>query len=297
MTRKGILLAGGSGSRLYPVTRVLNKQLLPIYDKPMVYYPLSLLMLARIREVLIISTPRDLPLFDALLGDGSTWGMHLHYQMQESPSGIAQGYLLGDRFLAGAPSCLVLGDNIFHGAGLTGLVQAVPDEPGATVFAVRVEDPHRYGVVTFADNGRPQSLVEKPQAPCSPWALTGLYYCDGDAPALAAELTPSARGELEIVDLLRRYLERGTLRVHKLPRGTAWLDTGTHEAMAQASQFVHTLETRQGRKIGCPEEIAWDNGWIDDVAFAALAHGHAGSGYGAYLRSLLEGDRVLDASP
>lgn len=286
--RKGILLAGGSGTRLYPVTQAVSKQLLPVYDKPMVYYPLSTLMLAGIREVLLISTPQDTPRFQQLLGDGSRWGLHLHYAVQPSPDGLAQALLIGREFLAGAPSTLVLGDNLFWGHDLQPMLRsASAREGGATVFAYHVLDPERYGVVEFDARGRAVSIEEKPQRPKSSYAVTGLYFYDAQAPDIAASLRPSARGELEITDLNRVYLERGQLQVSTLGRGHAWLDTGTHESLLDAGQFIATLEKRQGLKVSCPEEIAWRQGWIDAAQLQCLAEPMRKNGYGQYLLRLL----------
>jgi glucose-1-phosphate thymidylyltransferase len=288
MTRKGIILAGGSGTRLYPITKGISKQLLPVYDKPMIYYPLSVLMLAGIREVLIINTPHEQALFQALLGDGSQWGMRFEYVAQPSPDGLAQALILGREFLAGAPSCLVLGDNIFHGSGFTALLRrADARDAGATVFGYWVKDAKAYGVAEFDAAGRVVGLEEKPVQPKSNYAVTGLYFYDGRAPEFAAALTPSARGELEITDLNRRYLEEGTLHLEKMGRGYAWLDTGTHESLLQAANFMETIEQRQGLRVACPEEIAYFNRWIDAGQLEALARPLAKSGYGQYLLSLL----------
>lgn len=288
--RRGIVLAGGSGTRLHPATRAISKQLLPVYDKPMVYYPLSVLMLAGMREVLVISTPHDLPLFERLLGDGSEWGMRLAYAEQPSPDGLAQALTIAEDFLEGKPSALILGDNLFFGYGFSErLARANTRETGATVFGYQVEDPQRYGVVAFDAAGRPREIVEKPAQPPSNTAVTGLYFYDTHAPRFARELKPSARGELEITDLNRRYLEAGTLAVEALGRGFAWLDTGTHQSLLQASTFVETIEERQGVKIGAPEEIAWRAGWIDDAQLRALAEPLAKTRYGQYLLRLLDG--------
>jgi glucose-1-phosphate thymidylyltransferase len=286
---KGILLAGGAGSRLHPATLAVSKQLLPVYDKPMVYYPLSTLMLAGIREVLLISTPQDTPRFQQLLGDGSRWGLALSYAVQPTPDGIAQALLIGRDFLAGEGCALVLGDNIFHGNDLTAMLsRAVTRSSGATVFAYPVTDPQRYGVVEFDAQGRALGLEEKPATPRSRYAVTGLYFYDGRAPELAAALKPSARGELEITDLNCAYLDRGELDVIPLGRGMAWLDTGTHDSLLEAGQFIQTIEKRQGLKLACLEEIAWRQGWIDNAALDVLARALGNSGYGDYLRSVLQ---------
>lgn len=285
---KGILLAGGAGSRLHPATLAVSKQLLPVYDKPMVYYPLSTLMLAGIREVLLISTPQDTPRFQQLLGDGSRWGLALSYAVQPSPDGIPQALLIGQTFLAGEACALMLGDNIFYGNELTTMLErAASLRSGATVFAYPVTDPERYGVVEFDATGRALGLEEKPKVPRSRHAVTGLYFYDRHASEHAAQLRPSPRGELEITDLNRLYLERGELEVVALGRGMAWLDTGTHDSLLEASQFIQTIEKRQGLKVACPEEIAWRQGWIDDAALEALAGTLGKSGYGDYLRSVL----------
>ena len=287
--RKGIILAGGSGTRLYPITQAISKQLLPVYDKPMIYYPLSVLMLAGIREVLIINTPHEQHLFQALLGDGSQWGMRIEYAVQPSPDGLAQAFLIGRDFLAGAPSCLVLGDNIFHGPGLTDILKrADARESGSTVFGYWVSDPERYGVAEFDDSGRVVGLEEKPADPRSNYAVTGLYFYDGRASDFAGTLQPSPRGELEITDLNRRYLESGELHLERLGRGYAWLDTGTHQSLLEASNYIETIEARQGLRVCCPEEIAWNNGWIDESQLEALAKPLAKNGYGKYLLGLGE---------
>ena len=291
--RKGIILAGGSGTRLYPITKAISKQLLPVFDKPMVYYPLSVLMLAGIREVLVINTPHEQALFQHLLGDGSQWGMRIEYAAQPSPDGLAQALLIGREFLAGGPSCLVLGDNIFHGHGLTELLQrADAREQGATVFGYWVRDPERYGVAEFDGSGRVVGLEEKPAAPKSHYAVTGLYFYDGRASDFAAGLKPSPRGELEITDLNRCYLEADALHLEKMGRGYAWLDTGTHESLVEASSFIETIEKRQGLRVSCPEEIAYFNGWIDAGQLRELARPLAKNGYGQYLLGLLEHGRV-----
>ena len=287
--RKGIILAGGSGTRLYPITQCISKQLLPVYDKPMIYYPLSVLMLAGIRDVLIINTPHEQALFQRLLGDGSQWGMRIEYAVQPSPDGLAQAFVIGREFLDGAPSCLVLGDNIFHGQGLGDLLRrADARDHGATVFGYYVRDPERYGVAEFDADGRVVGLEEKPTMPRSNYAVTGLYFYDDRACDFAAALKPSPRGELEITDLNRCYLADGSLQLEKLGRGYAWLDTGTHETLNQASNFIETIEARQGLRVCCPEEVAFFKGWIDANQMRALAAPLAKNGYGQYLLSLLD---------
>ena len=288
-TRKGIVLAGGSGTRLHPATLALSKQLLPVYDKPMVYYPLATLMLAGIREILLISTPQDTPRFEQLLGDGSQWGLKLQYAVQPSPDGLAQAFLIGEEFLDGHPSALVLGDNIFYGHDIHELLASADQrQHGATVFAYHVNDPERYGVAEFDAQGKVLSIEEKPQAPKSNYAVTGLYFYDERVVELARHLAPSPRGELEITDLNRLYLEQDALHVEIMGRGYAWLDTGTHDSLLDAGQFIATLERRQGLKIACPEEIAWRSGWIDDAQLARLAQPLAKNGYGQYLMRLLK---------
>ncbi|MDR0881827.1 MAG: glucose-1-phosphate thymidylyltransferase RfbA [Candidatus Adiutrix sp.] len=287
MTRKGLILAGGAGTRLHPATLVVSKQLLPVYDKPMIYHPLTTLMLAGLREILIISTPEDTPRFQALLGDGRAWGLDLRYAVQPSPDGLAQALIIGADFLAGAPSALILGDNIFYGHELKNCLAEVSDrQAGATVFAYHVNDPERYGVVAFDPGGRAVSLEEKPARPRSNYAVTGLYFYDQEAPRLAASLRPSARGELEITDLNRLYLEQGRLSVEVLGRGYAWLDTGTHDTLLEAGQFISTIERRQGLKVACPEEVAFRQGWIDAAQLERLARPLAKNGYGQYLLRL-----------
>jgi glucose-1-phosphate thymidylyltransferase len=284
---KGIILAGGSGTRLYPLTQVMSKQLLPVYDKPMIYYPLSTLMLAGIRQVLVINTPHEQPLFQKLLGDGSQWGIDIHYAVQASPDGLAQAYVIGRDFVAGDPSCLILGDNIFYGHGLTEVLRrAAQRTHGATVFGYWVRDPERYGVAEFDSNGRVSGLEEKPRQPKSNYAVTGLYFYDQRACDFAASLQPSPRGELEITDLNKRYLDDSSLMLEKLGRGYAWLDTGTHESLTDASNYIQTIENRQGLKVCCPEEIAYLNGWIDAEQVLRLAEPLSKNSYGQYLQQL-----------
>ena len=282
---KGIILAGGTGSRLHPMTQVVSKQLMPIYDEPMIYYPLATLMLAGITDILLISTPVDLPRFQELLGDGTKWGLSISYAVQPSPDGLAQAYIIGEEFIAGQPSAMILGDNVFYGHGIARLFsQAVDRMQGGSVFAYHVNDPERYGVVAFDAQNKAISVEEKPRHPKSNWALTGLYFFDGQAPEIARSLKPSDRGELEITDMIRHYLDAGTLYVESLGRGIAWLDTGTPEALLEAAEFVRILEKRQGFKIACPEEIAFRLGLIDRAALEALAAAYGKNDYGAYLR-------------
>lgn len=289
-TRRGIILAGGSGTRLYPMTLSLSKQLMPVYDKPMIYYPLSTLMEAGIREILLISTPQDMPRFQELLGDGGQWGISLHYAVQAAPEGIAQALVIGRDFLGGAPSALILGDNIFYGHGLDAqLAGASQRDSGATVFAYHVHDPERYGVIEFGPGSDALSIEEKPTAPKSSYAVTGLYFYDGAASDIAASIRPSARGELEITDVNRAYLAQGRLQVEVMGRGMAWLDTGTHESLLDAAQFIATIEKRQGLKVGVPEEIAYRKGYIDADALERLAAPLQASGYGQYLMQILHG--------
>jgi glucose-1-phosphate thymidylyltransferase len=289
MTTKGIILAGGSGTRLYPITKAISKQLLPIYDKPMIYYPLATLMLAGIRDVLVINTPHEQALFQRLLGDGSQWGLRIEYAVQPSPDGLAQAFLIGEPFIDGDPSCLVLGDNIFYGVGLTDrMARAATRERGATVFGYWVRDPERYGVAEFDTNGRVVGIEEKPAQPKSNYAVTGLYFYDGRASTFASKLKPSVRGELEITDLNRCYLDEGSLHLEQLGRGYAWLDTGTHESLIEASNYIETIENRQGLKVCCPEEIAFLHGWIDATQLRELARPLEKTGYGQYLLRLID---------
>jgi len=289
MARKGIILAGGSGTRLYPVTQAVSKQLMPVYDKPMIYYPLSTLMLAGIQDILVISTPMDTPRFQDLLGDGSQWGLNIQYAVQPSPDGLAQAFIIGEKFIGSDPSALVLGDNIFHGHDFAELLRnATQRDEGATVFAYHVHDPERYGVAEFDAQGKVLSLEEKPSNPKSNFAVTGLYFYDNQVVQLAKDLQPSPRGELEITDLNRLYLEKNQLRVELMGRGYAWLDTGTHDSLLEAGQFIATLEKRQGLKVACPEEIAYRHRWISAEQLGALAKPLAKNGYGQYLQQLLK---------
>lgn len=289
VSRKGIILAGGSGTRLYPLTQVFSKQLLPVYDKPMVYYPLTTLMLAGMRDILVITTPHDQPLFRRLLQDGSQWGINIQYAAQNEPRGLAEAFIIGKAFIGDQPSCLVLGDNIFYGHGLTGLLTAAASrEQGATVFGYWVKDPQRYGVAEFDDSGRVTAIVEKPKQPRSNYAVTGVYFYDNQVVDIAPTLQASVRGELEITDLNNYYLAKGELTLEKLSRGIAWLDTGTHESLMQAANFIETIEARQGLKVACPEEIAYNCGWIDSAQLERLASQYNKNNYGEYLRNLLE---------
>jgi glucose-1-phosphate thymidylyltransferase len=294
---KGIILAGGAGTRLFPATRVISKQLLPVYDKPMIYYPLTTLMLAGARDILIITTPRDAPLFQALLGDGAQWGLRLSYAQQDRPRGLADAFIIGRDFLEGGPSVMILGDNLFFGHNLPEhLRAAAARSAGATVFAYRVSDPERYGVVQFDTEGRAIQIVEKPQAPISDWAVTGLYFYDGKAPEFAAQLKPSLRGEIEITDLNRMYLERGELKVEVLGRGFAWLDTGTHDSLHEASSFVRTIEHRQGLKVACPEEVALVLGYVDAAHVQRLGEELKSSEYGRYLMDIARSGQGMEAA-
>ena len=291
--RKGIVLAGGSGTRLYPLTQGVSKQLLPVYDKPMIYYPLSVLMLSGIKEILLITTPEDQAAFQRLLGDGSQWSIHLEYVVQPKPEGLAQALILGEDFLQGSPSCLILGDNIFYGSGLTKILQQADESSEASVFGYFVKDPERYGVAEFDDDGKVINLEEKPLHPVSNYAVTGLYFYDERAPELATTLKPSARGELEITDLNKIYLEEKKLQIQLLGRGFAWLDTGTHESLAEASSFVQTVENRQGLKIGCLEEVAWQSGWISTEQLSKIAKRYQKNAYGQYLAQICKRTKEL----
>lgn len=293
MIRKGIILAGGSGTRLAPTTLSVSKQLLPVYDKPMIYYPLSTLMLAGVRDILVITTPRDAPLFENLLGDGARWGLSLHYAVQEAPEGIGQAFLIGRDFIGDGPCALVLGDNVFFGQDLSAQLQAATRREGATIFCKRVSDPGRYGVIDFADDGTARRILEKPESPPSDWAVTGLYFYDSRVVDVAAGLKPSARGELEITDVNGDYLRRGELHIERLGRGAAWFDAGTHEALLQASMFAHTIEDRQGQKIACLEEVAFRMGFIDTTQLRALAAEPANATTRAYLMGIVEDDDTL----
>lgn len=296
MKYKGIALAGGSGTRLYPITQGASKQLLPVYDKPMIYYPLSVLMLAGIREILLISTPEDLPQYERLLGDGSRFGIHLHFAVQPHPEGLAQAFIIGEDFLAGSPCCLILGDNIFHGQDFVPKLQrATANTKGATIFGYQVKDPERFGVVTFDGCGKAISIVEKPEHPLSNYAVTGLYFYDSQVVEMAKTLKPSPRGELEITSINQLYLERGELKVERLGRGFAWLDTGTYSSLLEAASYVQTIESRQGMQIACLEEIAWQKGWITDKQMAAAGEFYARTDYGQYILRIL--DKKLAARP
>ena len=289
--RRGIILAGGSGTRLQPITLGVCKQLLPVYDKPMIYYPLSTLMLAGIREILVISTPQDTPRFEQMLGDGSQWGLDIRYEVQPNPGGLAQAFIIGDWFAEGHPCTLILGDNLFFGSGFGHLLQrSAGNTNGATVFAYRVSNPQDFGVVAFDKSGKATHIEEKPERPRSHYAITGLYFYDRDVVDIAKDVRPSSRGELEITDINNTYLERGTLDVQVMARGMAWLDTGTHDSLLEAAHFIQTLEKRQGLKVGCPEEVAWRSGWITDGQLERLAEPLAKSGYGTFLLDLLNGD-------
>lgn len=289
MQYKGIVLAGGSGTRLYPITQGVSKQLLPVYDKPMIYYPLSVLMLADIREILLISTPEDLPQYQRLLGDGSRFGINLHYARQDRPNGLAEAFIIGEEFLAGSHACLILGDNIFHGQDFVPkLRHATARRKGATIFGYRVKDPERFGVVAFDAAGNATSIVEKPENPLSHYAVTGLYFYDPEVVEMAKSLKPSPRGELEITSINQLYLEKGELRVERLGRGFAWLDTGTHASLLEAASYVQTIESRQGLQIACLEEIAWQKGWIPDSAMAAAGEKYAKTDYGQYILRILQ---------
>lgn len=289
MKYRGIVLAGGSGTRLYPITQGVSKQLLPVYDKPMIYYPLSVLMLAEIRDILLISTPLDLPQYERLLGDGSRFGINIHYARQERPNGLAEAFIIGESFLAGGPACLILGDNIFHGQDFVPkLRHATSHAQGATIFGYQVKDPERFGVVTFDGRGKATSIVEKPEAPLSHYAVTGLYFYDSQVVEMAKGLKPSARGELEITSVNQLYLEKGELRVERLGRGFAWLDTGTHASLLEAASYVQTIESRQGLQIACLEEIAWQKGWISDAEMGAAGEMYAKTDYGQHMLKLLQ---------
>jgi len=289
MERKGIILAGGNGTRLYPATSVISKQLIPVYDKPMIYYPLSTIMLSGIKDLLVISTPQDIPRFEELLGDGSQWGLSINFAIQKEPRGLADAFIVGEKFLGNSPSLMILGDNIFYGSEISQQLKSAHNKTeGSTIFAYHVNQPERYGVINFTPDGLPQSIEEKPLEPKSNWAVTGLYYYDNKVTDIAKSLEPSSRGEIEITSINNVYLEKGLLNVEKLGRGFAWLDTGTHESLLEASHFISTLEARQGVKISCPEEIAWRMGYISDDDLSKLANEYSNNQYGAYLFSLLE---------